>query len=171
MNVKIAISDDEKIYINQIEQIFDKVTDSEIDYDVFMNGEEIVSRYERYEADYDAIFLDMEMGELDGIRTANRIREIDKYVIIVFVTSHTKYMKECFQCEPFRFLVKPIDTDEINKAIKDIFAKLSQERKTFIFLKTETKSDFFVIALYILKVRLIICISIQMIRNIKQHNQ
>lgn len=143
MNVKIAICDDEKIYINQIEQIFDKVTDSEIDYDVFMNGEEIVSRYERYEADYDAIFLDMDMGELDGIRTANRIREIDKYVIIVFVTSHTKYMKECFQCEPFRFLVKPIDTDEINKAIKDIFAKLSQERKTFIFSENRNKVRLF----------------------------
>ena len=92
-----------------------------------------MSKYENQEADYDAIFLDMEMGKLGGIETANKIRETDKYVIIVFVTSHTKYMKECFQCEPFRFLIKPINTDEINKVIKEIAIRLSQERKTFVF--------------------------------------
>ena len=132
MNIKIAICDDEKTYINKIEQIFDS-SNLKIDYDAFMSGEEIVSKYRRNEADYDAIFLDMEMGKLGGIETANKIRETDKYVIIVFVTSYTKYMKECFQCEPFRFLVKPINTDEINKVIKEIAIKLSQERKTFVF--------------------------------------
>ena len=57
---------------------------------------------------FDIIFLDIEMGQEDGITVARRIRKIDKKVLIVYVTSHENYMMESFEIRPFRFLVKPV---------------------------------------------------------------
>ena len=113
--MNIAICDDNQQYINQTEEYFSKVGDKNINHDAFYSGEELVKAYENGFGDYDVIFLDMEMGGLTGIETANIIRKQDKHVIIVFVTSHTKYMQECFECSPFRFLIKPVAEQDMLK--------------------------------------------------------
>ncbi len=79
------------------------------------------------------------MGKLNGIETANIIREFDEHVIIVFVTSYPDYMKESFQCQPFRFIGKPLDYEELKKVFSDICQKLSRKRKVFTFTENKAK--------------------------------
>lgn len=55
---------------------------------------------------FDVIFLDIEMGQADGITVARKIRETDKNVLIIYVTSHESYMQESFSVRPFRFFGK-----------------------------------------------------------------
>ena len=55
-------------------------------YDVFYNGEQLVEVYKEHSANYDVSFLDIEMEKLNGIETANTIREFDEHVIIIFIT-------------------------------------------------------------------------------------
>ena len=100
--MNIAICDDNNDYINTLENYIDDLKVKNLEHDVFYSGEELLNEYKNNEANYDAIFMDMEMGELDGIETANLIRQYDRHVIIVFVTSHKKYMQRSFQCMPFR---------------------------------------------------------------------
>lgn len=138
--MKIAICDDNMKYISTVEDYLDKMKSSKIEHDVFMSGEELLREYERNEADYDAIFLDMEMAGLDGIETANYIRQIDKHVIIVFVTSHKKYMQRSFECMPFRFLIKPIDFLDFRKAYNEICMKMEDDPETFIFLENKKRT-------------------------------
>lgn len=99
----------------------------------YSGGEELLPYCGYGEDSYDVIFLDMEMGDINGIETANKIREINKHVLIVFVTSHTQYMRQSFECEPFRFLVKPVEIDEVQKVYNAICKKLDQERTTVVF--------------------------------------
>jgi len=141
--VNIAICDDSTEYTNIMETYLESMKIPGLDIDVFYSGEELVKSYENNGAVFDAVFLDMEMGELDGIETANRIRQIDKHVIIVFVTSHTKYMLRSFECSPFRFLVKPVEFDEVEKVMTDVLKKLSEERTTFVFTENRNKIRLF----------------------------
>lgn len=141
--MNIAICDDNQQYINQTEEFFSKVGDKNINHDAFYSGEELIQSYENGFGDYDVIFLDMEMGGLTGIETANIIRKRDKHVIIVFVTSHTKYMQECFECSPFRFLIKPVAEQDMLKVYNDIRKKLSEERTTFVFTENRNKIRLF----------------------------
>ena len=83
------------------------------------------------------------MGGLTGIETANIIRKRDKHVIIVFVTSHTKYMQECFECSPFRFLIKPVAEQDMLKVYNDIRKKLPEESTTFVFTENRNKIRLF----------------------------
>ncbi len=141
--MNIAICDDSTHYINTMEGFLEKLNTDNLEYDVYMSGEELVSAYESNGASYDVIFLDMEMGELDGIDTANRIRQIDKYVIIIFVTSHTKYMQRSFECTPFRFLIKPIKFDDFTKVYGEIQIKLKDKTETVVFSENRNRIRLF----------------------------
>lgn len=141
--MNIAICDDNINYINTVENYLDKLKISKLEYDIFMSGEELIYTYENDGANFDAVFLDMEMGKLNGIETANLIRQIDKHVIIIFVTSHKKYMQRSFQCMPFRFLIKPINFNDFEKILREVCIKLEDEPETFIFLENKKRTRIF----------------------------
>lgn len=139
--MNIAICDDNSKHINTLENsLFEigKAENIKVECDAYQSGEELTRVYQSSTAAYDVIFLDMEMDGLNGIDTANLIRERDEYVIIVFVTSHTEYMKDSFKCSPFRFLVKPVHIDELKEVFSDILKKLSKKKKVLSF--TENKA-------------------------------
>lgn len=137
--MKIAVCDDDMKHINILENLIYKFKKTAVECDAYTSGEELVYAFRDREEWYDVIFLDMEMEQLNGIETANHIRESDEHVIIVFVTSHTEYMRESFKCSPFRFLVKPIDEDEFETVFYDINKKLSKQRKVFAFTENKAK--------------------------------
>lgn len=139
----IAICDDSIDYIGILEKYFDKMKRFDLCYDTFLSGEDLLAAYKNNGAVYDAIFLDMEMGGIDGIETANIIRSIDKRVIIVFITSYTKYMKRSFECLPFRFLVKPVSFEDMEKVMCAVYRRLSEEKSTFVFYENRNKVRLF----------------------------
>lgn len=141
--VNIAICDDNTKHISILENYLFEISNIKIECDAYQSGESFVNAYKNNIERYDVIFLDMEMKELNGIETANLIREFDEHIIIVFVTSHSEYMKESFQCQPFRFIEKPLDYDELKKVFFDIKDKLSKKRKVFSFTENKTKVRLF----------------------------
>lgn len=136
---KIAICDDNLAACNTIEDFIYKIKPCNIECDVYQDGQELVYAYEKNKERYDIIFLDIEMNELDGIKAAALIREMDEHVIIVFITNHSKYMKDSFKCLPFRFIEKPIQFDEFREVFNDASKKLSKKRKTLAFTENKTK--------------------------------
>ena len=54
----------------------------------FQDGEDIVTDYT---ASYDLIILDIEMAFLNGMKAAEKIRELDTNVIIIFITNMPQY--------------------------------------------------------------------------------
>ena len=60
------------------------------------------------EEKFDIIFLDIDMGGINGIETAKKIRIYDKKVKIIYVTNYTDYTSSAFSVHAFGYLVKPI---------------------------------------------------------------
>ena len=140
--MKIAICDDNIDSINIIENYIQNLNTRNVECDAFESGEDLIFAYDNNER-YDVVFLDMEMKELNGIETANIIRNLDRYVIIIFVTSHTKYMLKSFECEPFRFLVKPITEQSFIKVYKELCIKLKDRPETVVFLENRNRTRIF----------------------------
>ncbi len=135
--MNIAICDDNKQFVDTIEEYISELKAFKIQHDVFFTGESLLGMYEKKAADYDAIFLDIELNKSNGIEIANRIRELDGHVLIIFMTAHPKYMQKSFECSPFRFLVKPILKDDFYSACDAVDRKMREQADTFIF--TEKK--------------------------------
>ena len=126
--MRFAICDDERVHINELEEYFAQKEDLQIESEPFESGEALLDAYKQGQQSFDALFVVMEMGGMNGIETANAIRTIDERVIIVFVTSHEEYAIDCFQCSPLRFLKKPLQPEKMNEALQAIEQQLSKKR-------------------------------------------
>ena len=131
--MRIAICDDNKDWLDIEEKYIDCIKDSNLKYDKFDSGEALVDTYREKGCVYDAILLDMEMKQFDGINTANMIRSLDKHVLIIFVTSHKKYMQQSFECLPFRFLLKPVSFNEFKNIILKVINTIEENKQALVF--------------------------------------
>ena len=57
---------------------------------------------------FDLIFLDIDLGGMDGMALARKIRETDSEVPILFLTNHKEYVFEGYEVQAFRYLLKPV---------------------------------------------------------------
>lgn len=71
----------------------------------------------------DILFLDIELGDINGIEVAKYFRDEFPNLIIVYIFSHYDYVFSCFETEPLSFLKKPIDRVEFNKTFQMIVKK------------------------------------------------
>ncbi len=106
--IKIAICDDEIIFAKRLEfLVASYCSEKELPFliDIYESGKEFVD-LEVKMAEYQIVFLDMNMENMDGIETARRLRNICQDTFIVFVTAFIKYTIEGFKVEPIRYILK-----------------------------------------------------------------
>lgn len=83
--IKVAIVDDNGEDQNTLQdclQRFSIESERSFEVKVYNNA---VDFLEGYDASADIIFMDIEMPQIDGMRAAKKIRELDKEVVIIFV--------------------------------------------------------------------------------------
>ena len=115
--MKIAICDDCLEYRSVIAKklkSLDLIED--ISYSEFSCSEDLLYAY-NLGARFDIIFLDVEMGAINGVDAGIRIREMDEKVIIIFVSNYPQYAIPAYDCEAFYFIVKPIESCKFDKVI------------------------------------------------------
>ena len=47
-----------------------------------------------YKASFDLVFMDIELPGLDGMEAARRLREVDRSVVLIFVTNMANFRRE-----------------------------------------------------------------------------
>ena len=70
-------------------------------------GESLVRKYSDEKFQFDIIFLDIEMKTLNGVETAKKIRNVNKDIIIIFVTGYSEYVYEGYDVHAFNYILKP----------------------------------------------------------------
>ncbi len=75
---------------------------------------------------YEMVFLDICMEGTNGIETARALREADKRLLIVFVTSSSEYVWDSFPMHPFDYLLKPYANDRVAKLLQDALHALEK---------------------------------------------
>ena len=100
--MRIGICDDER---EARDYIADKVkclypTDTVLPY---ASGEALLCA----QTPPDILFLDIQMPRMDGIKTAKKLRQQNKSIIIIFVTATADHVFEAFDVGAFHYLVKP----------------------------------------------------------------
>lgn len=136
--MKIALVDDEQIYLDEMEEIcreFAKENRLNIEISEFSDGESFL----RFEEDFSIVFMDIYMNGSDGVKTAKNLRERDNGCILIFMTTSTEYMPEAFSCHAFEYIVKPLSSRRVKEVLSDAlkllpsaeeYAELYCERKT-----------------------------------------
>lgn len=127
--MRIAVVDDEEVFRKQIaSMIFDVYGRENVSCFLYADGSEVIRSFENG-FKLEAVFLDIEMKELDGMSTARKIRGYSGDIPIVFTTSHTEMAMEGYEVDAFRFLSKPVDKDKLLKTLTDLEKLLKVDNK------------------------------------------
>lgn len=127
--MRLAIVDDESVYRSQIANLIDSVCGREdVSCFLYSDGSELIRSFENG-FDLDAIFLDIEMKDVDGMTAARRVREYSKDIPIIFLTSHTELAMDGYEVDAFRFLSKPVNEVKLKETLADLEKKLKVDEK------------------------------------------
>ncbi len=106
--IKIAIVEDEDKWANLIEEYLERFSrEQNLDVAItrYRDGYDLV---DGYECDYNIIFMDIEMGLMNGMEAAENIRKVDEGVGIVFVTNMAQYAIQGYKVNALDYVLKPI---------------------------------------------------------------
>lgn len=124
--MKIAICDDEKVFVNKIYNYLCLQPDCCVER--FLTPSALLRKYETGER-YDVLFLDILMKPMDGISLSRAIRYHDPHAIIVFLTAYLEYAPAGYEVNAFRYLLKPITKRDLLQVMKDIRHELESSHK------------------------------------------
>ena len=92
-----------------------------VEIELFNDGSELVRDYKPR---YDILLLDIEMDKLDGMRTAEIIRQKDQDVIILFITNSPHYAIKGYSVNALSYILKPVSyyalSQEMDRALERI---------------------------------------------------
>ena len=77
----------------------------------------------------DVLLLDIQMGEMDGVNLAKKIRKENKAVQIIFATGYTQYISDGYDVEALHYLTKPIDKEKLFNVLTRAADKVSQAER------------------------------------------
>lgn len=135
--IKIAICDDDIEYLDKTKLIINQWLH---DYGIlaelycFHDGDSLFTKHKSCK--FDIIFLDIIMPFFNGIDTARQLRDIDKSVFIVFLTSSVEFALESYSVKANDYILKPITYEKI-KEVLDYYMTLSEQELDNIILKTD----------------------------------
>lgn len=128
--LKIAICDDEMNEVQNMYTILETIAakhDIRIEIDDFLSGANLLEHIKKNNAQYDVIYLDIEMNDMDGIEVARGIRQLDGRVYLIYVTGYENYALEAYEVHPYHFILKPTSVEVMEKYFLNIYENISSE--------------------------------------------
>ncbi len=110
----------------------------EVHADLFESAEEYLFKAEQNA--YDVIFLDISMRGQNGMELARQIREKEKDVILVFVTSDASYVFDGYEVGAYRYLMKPLDEEKLWEILDYARTQKEVEEENYILVKKDSQS-------------------------------
>lgn len=128
MNYKIAICDDsdaDRQYIAAITARWAANAGHTIQLDAFSSAEGFLFHYAE-EKGYDILLLDIEMGAMDGVAMAKKLRQENDTVQIVFITGFSDYISEGYEVAALHYLMKPVREEKLRSVLDRAAEKLAK---------------------------------------------
>ena len=115
MAYRIAIVDDSRPDAGFVRDILKTWADqrhADIQAEVFPSAESFLFRYAE-DKSWDILLLDIEMGAMDGVTMAKRVRQDNEAVQIVFITGYSDYIAEGYEVAALHYLMKPVNREKL----------------------------------------------------------
>lgn len=135
MNYKIAVCDDsaaDRSYCISLTENWAKGAGVSLSVSAFSSAEEFLFRYEECK-EYDILLLDIEMGEMDGVALAKRLRKDNETIQIIFITGYSDYISEGYEVAALHYLIKPVREEKLFSVLDRAAEKLRTNEKVLHF--------------------------------------
>jgi len=94
----------------------------------FNSGEEVIE----YDKTINILFLDIQMKGINGLETAEKLRQKDENMIIVFLTGYINFMQAGYRVKAFRYLLKPVKNSEFTETLLEAIHEVKKDSRIII---------------------------------------
>ena len=129
--MKIAICDDERQIICDYSKIINEyLFENNIvcSVDGFSDG----TSFLQLANEYDLVFLDYDLPDINGMDIARTIRENGGRIMIVFLTAYAEHVYDSFRVDALWYLVKPVSIPSIHEVLDKFINIYNHNRKISI---------------------------------------
>lgn len=120
----IAVCEDAKLYVDEMLKSIDNWIQNNgytsIYTKVYASADDLWDDWEKGRV-FDALFLDIHFKYMSGFELAQRIRETDPNIPIIFVSNHDQYLRLGYEVSAYRYLKKPIQQNEVHACLDYCF--------------------------------------------------
>ena len=130
--LRIAICDDMPECLTEIKQCIQNWPNKPdgLSVEAFSDADALIAAHNRNP--FEIIFLDVVMPLLGGIEAAGEIRQQDKTVKIVFLTSSPEFAVDSYRVKADNYLLKPLDGKAIHQCLDELTAELQKNAKKIL---------------------------------------
>lgn len=133
--VRLIAIDDESHALQRFKRIAERFSDIEI-CGLFDDAEELLNLISKNEVD--AVFLDIEMPDRNGLFLAEEILNISPHIDIVFLTAYNQFAVDAFELNAVDYLLKPVTYERLEKTIR----RIKQKKTTTLIVQKPTITCF-----------------------------
>lgn len=141
--LNFVICDDNENSLNKFSKLLNLIFDNND-----LDGQILLTTTNAYDAlnyvinnNVDVVILDIDLqSDISGLELAQKIRNINKYIYIIFATAHLEYLISAYKCKTFDYLTKPISLNNLESTILRLFNDIKGTKKTSSFIKINNKN-------------------------------
>ena len=134
MACRVAIVDDSEtdaVFVKDILTDWASIRQLGVKAEVFPSAESFLFHYAEDKA-WDILLLDIEMGAMDGVTMAKRVRRDNESVQIVFITGYSDYIAEGYEVAALHYLMKPVSREKLMSVLDRALDKRRQKERCLI---------------------------------------
>ena len=131
MAYRVAIVDDSDIdaeYVQSLLKAWAQDRQTGVQAQRFISAENFLFHYADDKA-WDILLLDIEMGTMDGVTMAKKLRQENDTAQIVFITGYSDYISEGYEVAALHYLMKPVKDEKLFSVLDRAVEKLSKNEK------------------------------------------
>lgn len=132
MSLKIAILDDEEVFRQNAVSALKRFSDEQhvhLEWNIFSDP---ILFLDKYKPGFDLLLIDIQMPHIDGMHVAEKIRETDAHIQIVFITVMASMAVHGYAVDAVDFIVKPIRYGSFESMMKKVLRRQMPQDESVI---------------------------------------
>lgn len=149
--IRIAIVEDEQECIEKLKEYlkqFSEESGEQFEIKCYTDGAAFI---ERFKSQFDLILMDVEMPLLNGMESAELIRQSDPEVMIIFITNMAQYAIRGYAVDALDYLLKPVSYFVFSQRLFRALGRMRRRQYSYLtvqvkggVMKLETRAIYYV---------------------------
>jgi len=114
----------------------------QVEFEIFNNGKRLLEMINKH-YQFDMLFMDIEMPEIDGISICKAIRKISNEPLVVFISNKDELVFSTFEVQPFRFIRKSHYDSLLPSLVDSVQTELLRRQPNIIHITEPGSKDLF----------------------------
>lgn len=125
--MKVLVADDEILARDELMYLLERHSDVLVVGEA-ANGPEVLEKVRQFEPE--VVFLDVQMPEIDGLKTAKELLNLARPPYLVFATAFDCHAFEAFALEAVDYLLKPFSQERVDNTLNRLRKMLQKPQLT-----------------------------------------